>query len=79
MTDGKDGEPGDDKPTAAPPIPIDDEPLIERLAERPHRTMERLDPTGSEWGALSSYEREFYRTCVEDILWCAQRAYVEGW
>ncbi len=71
MTDGKTG-------ASAATAPDDDEALIERLAERLHRTMERLEASGSEWAALSSYEREFYRTCAEDLLRCVQRAHIEG-
>lgn len=55
----------------------DDEALTERLAERLHRTLERLEAGGSEWVALSSYEREFYRTCAENLLRRVQRAYIE--
>lgn len=60
-------------------VPVDDDAFMEALAERLHRTMERLDPSGSDWSALSSYEREFYRTCVEEILVGAEHLYAEGW
>src|SRR5689334_9619967 len=71
-----DGRAEDDFPGNAPEMrsgqaakePAGDEALVEKLAEQLHGTMERLDPVGSEWAALSSYEREFYRTRAEDFL-----------
>jgi succinate dehydrogenase/fumarate reductase flavoprotein subunit len=45
-----------------------EEDLIEALAKRLHDMMEHLDPTGGRWESIDDHDREFYRTCVEDII-----------
>ena len=43
--------------------------IVETLAKRLHQTMERLDPSEQEdWSGLRELEREFYRSCVRDLL-----------
>lgn len=46
---------------------------IAELGNRLCRKMWHLDPDSTEppsWIALSDYEREFYTTCVRDLLSC---------
>jgi hypothetical protein len=55
--------PGCDKDSVLP------NETLERLAERLHATMERLEPTiDPDWTALTERQNDFYRFCIIEIM-----------